>query len=83
MSVTPMLHPDEHIRSFLVGEKEGGSEFTTEDEEVVLSVPDGRSVTTLVNATPVQVEGGRSNHSSSTCRTWHRLSSWGVCGPSS
>ncbi|MXZ88797.1 MAG: GAF domain-containing protein [Gemmatimonadetes bacterium] len=31
---------------------------TVRAEEVVLSVPDGRSVTTLVNATPIRAEGG-------------------------
>ena len=31
---------------------------TVRAEEIVLSVPDGRSVTTLVNATPIRSEGG-------------------------
>ena len=35
-----------------------GTAETVRAEEVVLSVPDGRSVRTLVNATPVRAEGG-------------------------
>ena len=35
-----------------------GSVETMRAEEVVLSVPDGRSVTTLMNATPIRTEGG-------------------------
>ena len=32
---------------------------TVRSEEVVLSVPDGRSVRTLINVTPIEAEGGR------------------------
>ena len=42
MSVAQALHAGETVRA----------------EEIVLSVPDGRSVTTLVNATPIRTEGG-------------------------
>ena len=35
-----------------------GSAETMRAEEIVLSVPDGRSVTTLMNATPIRTEGG-------------------------
>ncbi len=39
------------VKAFHAGE-------TVRAEEVVLSLPDGRSVTTLVNATPIRTEGG-------------------------
>ena len=35
-----------------------GSAETMRAEEIVLSVPDGRSVTTLMNVTPIRIEGG-------------------------
>ncbi len=35
-----------------------GTATTVRAEEIVLEVPDGRSVTTLVNATPIHAEGG-------------------------
>ena len=35
-----------------------GSAETMRAEEIVLTVPDGRSVTTLMNATPIRTEGG-------------------------
>ena len=35
-----------------------GAATTVRAEEIVLQVPDGRSVTTLVNATPIRSEGG-------------------------
>ena len=35
-----------------------GADETLHAEEVVLSVPDGRSVRTLINATPVRTDGG-------------------------
>ena len=38
--------------------REIGSAETVRAEEIVLSVPDGRSVTTLVNATPIHAEDG-------------------------
>ena len=56
---------------------------TVRAEEIVLEVPDGRSVTTLVNATPIRSETGRSSRWSSPCRTWRRWRSWSGCGPSS
>ena len=36
-----------------------GNATTMRAEEVVLSVPDGRSVRTLINVTPIRAEGGR------------------------
>ena len=33
---TPMRHRDKHIGSFFLGEKEGGREFTSQDEEVLV-----------------------------------------------
>ena len=38
--------------------KELASFETVRAEEVVLSTPDGRSVTTLINATPIRTEDG-------------------------
>ena len=35
-----------------------GTGETVRAEEIVLSVPDGRSITTLINATPIHSEGG-------------------------
>ena len=35
-----------------------GTGETVRAEEVVLAVPDGRSVRTLINATPIRTEGG-------------------------
>ena len=56
---------------------------TVRAEEIVLSVPDGRSVTTLVNATPIHPRTARWSRWSSPCRTWRRSRSWSGCGRSS
>ena len=63
LQATPMRHRGVHVGNFFLAEKEGGREFTSEDEtvraeEIELSVPDGRSVTTLVNATPIHSAHG-------------------------
>ena len=66
-------HPTEQILEVLTFRRADGSEVSLRElsierllqsgetmraEEVVLSVPDGRSVRTLVNATPIRTEGG-------------------------
>ena len=66
-------HPPEQVLEVLSFRRADGSEVSLGDlpidrllqsgetmraEEVVLSVPDGRSVRTLVNATPIRAEGG-------------------------
>ena len=55
---TPMRHRGVSVGAFFLAEKEGGRQFTSEDEEIVLLVPNGRSVKTLVNATPLRAPGG-------------------------
>ncbi len=66
-------HPTEHLLEVLTCRRGDGREFslreipiaqtfvdseTVRAEEVVLSLPDGRSVRTLINATPIQAEDG-------------------------
>ena len=36
LQVMPMRHRDQHVGHFFLGEKEGGAEFTDEDEEVLV-----------------------------------------------
>ena len=46
---------------------------TVRAEEITLSVPDGRSVSTLVNATPIRSADGAVESMVVTLRTWRRL----------
>ena len=46
---TPVRHGDRHVAHFYLGEKEGGSEFTDEDEEV-LAMFASQAATAITNA---------------------------------
>ena len=46
---TPMRHRGEHVGSFFLGEKEGGCEFTDEDEEVLVLLA-SQAATAIANA---------------------------------
>ena len=59
----------------------GGAETVRAEE--VLSVPDGRSLTLLVNATPIRSPTAPPCRWSSPCRIWRPSRSWSGCGPSS
>ena len=60
-----------------------GSLETMRAEEIELSVPDGRSVMALMNATPIRSESGEVVSVVVTCRTSRNCRSWSGCGPSS
>ena len=72
-SLRPPGHPPEQFLELITFRRADGREVslgelpltqllgtgeTVRAEEVVLSVPDGRSVRTLINATPIRAEGG-------------------------
>ena len=60
------------------------SAVTVRAEEIVLSVPDGRSVTILVNATPIHAEDGAGRVGGGHhARTSPRFRNWSGCGRSS
>ena len=56
---------------------------TVRAEEIVLLAPDGRSVTTLVNATPILSEEGEVESVVATMQDLTPLETWSGCGPSS
>ena len=56
---------------------------TVRAEEIELSTPDGRSVTTLINATPIYADDGAVASAVVTMRTWRRSRSSSGCGPHS
>ena len=95
---TPMRHRGVHVGNFYLVEKVGGEAFTDEDEEVllsgaetvraeeiVLSVPDGRSVTTLINATPVHGPDGLDGRCARSATRWRRRATprWSPATPGS
>ncbi len=49
MQATPMRHRDVYVGTFFLGEKEGGQEFTSEDEEVLLLFA-SQAATAIANA---------------------------------
>ena len=49
MQCTPMRHRDVHVGNFVLGEKEGGSEFTSADEEVLVLFA-SQAATAIANA---------------------------------
>jgi len=49
MQCTPMRHRDVHVGNFFLGEKEGGPEFTTADEEVLVLFA-SQAATAIANA---------------------------------
>ena len=49
MQCTPMRHRDVHVGNFFLGEKEGGSEFTSADEEVLVLFA-SQAATAIANA---------------------------------
>ena len=56
---------------------------TVRAEEIVMRVPDGRSVTALINATPILLDEGAVQSVVVTSRTWPGWRSWNGCGSSS
>ena len=71
------------LAEFPLSQALSGSE-TVRVEEVVVQVPDGRSVTALVNATPIRSDRMvRWSRSSSRCRTCRLSRRSSGCGPSS
>ena len=56
---------------------------TVHAEEIVLRVPDGRSMTLLHNPTPIIGEEGAVDRWWSPCRIWRESRNWNGCGPSS
>ena len=55
MQATPMRHRGECVGSFFLGDKEGGREFTTEDEEILLLFA-SQAATAIANARTHQNE---------------------------
>ena len=55
IQATPMRHRGQHVGNFFLGEKEGGQEFTREDEEVLVLFA-SQAATAIVNARAHQNE---------------------------
>ena len=55
MQATPMRHRGEHVGNFFLGDKEGGQEFTSEDEEVLVLFA-SQAATAIANARTHQNE---------------------------
>ena len=49
MQATPMRHQDEHVGNFFLDDKEGGQEFTLEDEEILVLFA-SQAATAIANA---------------------------------
>ena len=56
---------------------------TVRAEEIVMGVPDGRSVTALLNATPILSDEGAVESVVVTLQDMADVRSWSGCGPSS
>ena len=55
LQATPMRHRGEHVGNFFLGDKEGGEEFTNEDEEVLVLFA-SQAATAIANARTYQNE---------------------------
>ena len=55
MQATPMRHRGEYVGNFFLGDKEGGREFTTEDEEILVLFA-SQAATAIANARTHQNE---------------------------